>query len=150
LDVPSASAALEALQAESAWALSEPLLAACMEAGAVLSPLLLQHILLVATQDKSFRIAKEVLQVRFTSVTTKAWCAKPYCQLTLMSVTGTGACELSCACELLCVCWELRGPHCTALLVPQYSTHRSLRRFDRLALDVSTSIVAAASVWPYR
>lgn len=68
MDAPSASAALEALQAESAWALSGPLLAACMEADAVVSPLLLQHILLVATQDKAWRIAKEVLQVCLTLV----------------------------------------------------------------------------------
>jgi hypothetical protein len=66
MDAPSASAALEALQAENAWALSGPLLAACMEAGTIVSPLLLQHILLVATQDKSWRIAKEVLQVHLT------------------------------------------------------------------------------------
>ena len=63
MDAASASAALEALQHEAAWQLSGPLLFACMDAGAVVSPLLLQHILLVCTQDKAWRIAKEVLQV---------------------------------------------------------------------------------------
>jgi hypothetical protein len=63
MDAAAAAAALEALQAEGAWALAGPLLAACLEAGAVVSPVLLQHILLVATQDKAWRVAKEVLQV---------------------------------------------------------------------------------------
>jgi hypothetical protein len=63
LDAPSATAALEALQAERAWALSGPVLAACLEAGSVVSPSLLLHILLVATSDKAWWIAKEVLQV---------------------------------------------------------------------------------------
>lgn len=63
MDAQAAAACLEALQSEGAWALSGPLLAACLEAGAVVSPVLLQHILLVATQDKSWRVAKEVLQV---------------------------------------------------------------------------------------
>lgn len=63
MDAPSASAALEALQQEGAWVLAPPLLTACLEAGALVSPLLLQNILLVATQDKLWRVAKEVLQV---------------------------------------------------------------------------------------
>lgn len=63
MDAPSASAALEALQQEGAWHLSGPLLYSCLDAGAVVSPLLLQHILLVCTQDKAWRVAKEVLQV---------------------------------------------------------------------------------------
>jgi len=63
MDAASASASLEALQQESAWHLSGPLLYACLDAGAVVSPLLLQHILLVCTRDKAWRVAKEVLQV---------------------------------------------------------------------------------------
>lgn len=63
LDAASANSALAALQAEEAWALSGPLLASCLDVGVVVSPLLLQHILLVATHDKAWRVAKEVLQV---------------------------------------------------------------------------------------
>lgn len=63
LDAASAAAALEALQAERAWALSGPVLTACLEVGALVSPSLLLHILLVATSDMAWRIAKEVLQV---------------------------------------------------------------------------------------
>lgn len=63
MDAASAAAALEALQAERAWALSGPVLTACLEVGALVSPSLLLHILLVATSDMAWRIAKEVLQV---------------------------------------------------------------------------------------
>lgn len=63
MDATSATAALDALQAERTWYLSGPLLAACLEAGIPVSQLLLQHILLISVQDKTWRIAKEVLQV---------------------------------------------------------------------------------------
>lgn len=63
LDAASASSALTALQAEEAWPLSGPLLASCLDAGIVVQPLVLQHILLVATHDRAWRAAKEVLQV---------------------------------------------------------------------------------------
>jgi hypothetical protein len=39
------------------------LLRSCLEAGAVVSPLMLQHVLLSATQEGAWRAAKEVLQV---------------------------------------------------------------------------------------
>jgi hypothetical protein len=64
LDATSAFSALTALQAEEAWTLSGPLLASCLDVGVVVQPLVLQHILLVATHDRAWRVAKEILQVR--------------------------------------------------------------------------------------
>lgn len=63
MDATSALSALTALQAEEAWTLSGPLLASYLDVGLVVQPLVLQHILLVATHDRAWRVAKEILQV---------------------------------------------------------------------------------------
>lgn len=63
LDPATAATALEALQQEGAWQAAGPLLKSCFAAGAVVSHVVIQRVLLACAGGSFWQAAREVLQV---------------------------------------------------------------------------------------
>lgn len=65
LDPATAAAAMDALQQQGAWGCAGQLLKSCYDAGAVMSHVVLERVLLTCANEGAWKAAREVLQVRF-------------------------------------------------------------------------------------
>lgn len=64
LDAATAAAAMHALQQQGAWGCAGQLLRSCYEAGALVSNVMLECVLLSCANEGAWKAAREVLQVR--------------------------------------------------------------------------------------